>query len=250
MTLLKGALVAFTPTFLTPAPNVTLFQYNPESLTHTWSQPDRSATAATSPGTEAGDPHAVPGMPGEQFTLTLLVNSNDDIADQVPNSAGLAVAGGVYARLSALEMMLYPINTGPTSTLLGTATAVSAAAPAGAPGSGGGTCQTNSATASSVVPVVLFIWGAYRIVPVRVTGLTIVEKLYDDLLNPVQAEVQITLRVLTPSELAAASAGNQVLAGLASDAYNYTLGLREANAVANLANLPVGAIARALAAIV
>ena len=245
MTLLKGALVSFTPTFLTPAPNVTLFQYNPESLTHTWSQPDRAATEATSPGTEAGDPHAVPGMPGEQFGFTLLMDSNEDIADQVPGSAGLAIAGGVYARLSALEMLMYPINTGPTSTLLGQATA---AATGG--GAGSGTCQTNGTPPSSVVPVVLFVWGAYRIVPVRVTGLTIVEKLYDALLNPVHAEAQVALRVVTPSELAAAAAGNQVLAGLASDAYSYTLAAREANAVANLANLPVGAIARALAAIV
>ena len=45
MTLLKGALVSFMPTFLPiPLPNVTVFQYNPESLTHTWSQPDTGAS--------------------------------------------------------------------------------------------------------------------------------------------------------------------------------------------------------------
>ena len=48
MTLLKGALISFTPTFLIPLPNVTVFQYNPESLTHTWSQPDTGASAARS----------------------------------------------------------------------------------------------------------------------------------------------------------------------------------------------------------
>ena len=47
----------------------------------------------------------------------------------------------------------------------------------------------------------LFVWGPGRIVPVRVTGLTITEKLYDPLLNPIHAEVQLTLRVLTPDEL-------------------------------------------------
>ena len=51
------------------------------------------------------------------------------------------------------------------------------------------------------MPVTLFIWGAGRIVPVRVTGLTITEKLYDSALNPIHAEAQLTLRVLTPAEL-------------------------------------------------
>ena len=37
---LKGALVEFMPTFLpVPVPNVIVFQYNPETMTHTWTQP-------------------------------------------------------------------------------------------------------------------------------------------------------------------------------------------------------------------
>ena len=62
------------------------------------------------------------------------------------------------------------------------------------------------------MPVVLFVWGAFRIVPVRVTGLTITEKLYDEMLNPVHAEAQLQLRVLTPAELQAARESNEVLA--------------------------------------
>lgn len=86
------------------------------------------------------------------------------------------------------------------------------------------------------MPVTLFIWGAGRIVPVRVTALTITETLYDSALNPVHAQAQISLRVLTPAELVAASAGNDILGGLATVAYTYTLTLRQALAVANLAN--------------
>ena len=87
-----------------------------------------------------------------------------------------------------------------------------------------------------MIPVTLFVWGAGRIVPVRVTGLTVTERLYDTALNPTHAEAQISLRVLTPAELVAASADDDVLAGLASIAYTYTLTLRQALAVANLAN--------------
>jgi len=80
------------------------------------------------------------------------------------------------------------------------------------------------------------VWGPFRIVPVRVTGLTIVEKLYDSLLNPVHAEVQLKLRVLTPAELQAAAADNDVLSSLATVAYTYTLGVRQVGALANLGN--------------
>jgi hypothetical protein len=46
--LLKGALVSFAPTFLVPVPNVIVFQYNPETLTHTWTQPQAAAPPAAS----------------------------------------------------------------------------------------------------------------------------------------------------------------------------------------------------------
>jgi hypothetical protein len=48
--------------------------------------------------------------------------------------------------------------------------------------------------------------------------------------------VQLKLRVLTPAELSAATADNDVLAGLATVAYTYTLGVRQVAALANLGN--------------
>ena len=85
------------------------------------------------------------------------------------------------------------------------------------------------------MPVVLFVWGPYRIVPVRVTTLTTVEKLYDAALNPTHAEVQIGLRVLTPAELGAAR-DHDNLARVATVAYTYTLGVRQVGAAANVGN--------------
>jgi hypothetical protein len=75
---------------------------------------------------------------------------------------------------------------------------------------------------------------------VRLTALTITEKLYDEILNPVHAEVQLRLRVLTPAELNAAKANQKVLADLGIVAYTYTLGVRQVGAVANLGNALVG----------
>jgi hypothetical protein len=225
VTLLKGALVSFTPTFLVPLPNVTVFQYNPESLTHTWTQPDKGAATGS---TEAGNPLAVPGMPGEEFSLTVVFDSNQDIADDVPISAQLADVSGVYTRLAALEMLLYPVGGGAMGQLLGMASA--------ALGLGGGSTSVTRTVPDSTIPVCLFVWGPFRIVPVRVTGLTIVEKLYDAVLNPVHAEVQLKLRVLTPAELQAATADDDTLASLATVAYTYTLGVRQVGALANLGN--------------
>ncbi len=65
------------------------------------------------------------------------------------------------------------------------------------------------------------------------TGLTITERLYDALLNPTHAEAQINLRVLTPEELLYVSGP---LKEIARGAYKYSQGLRQALAIANLAN--------------
>ncbi len=223
---LKGALVEFTPTFLpVPAPNVIVFQYNPETMTHTWTQPEPAPTA----GTEQGNPLAVKGMPGEAFSFTIAMDANDEIADGSAPTAALAEASGIYSRLAALEMLLYPTGSG-QSGLIG---AVSAAIASGLTGQ---TPSTTRTVPQSVMPVTLFIWGSGRIVPVRVTGLTITEQLYDSTLNPTHAEAQLSLRVLTPAELVAASTDNDVLGNLASIAYYYTLSLRQALALANLAN--------------
>jgi hypothetical protein len=223
---LKGALVEFMPTFLpVPVPNVIVFQYNPETMTHTWTQPE----PASSGGIEAANPLAVRGTPGEAFSFTIAMDARDEIADGSAPAAALATASGVYSRLAALEMLLYP--AGPARPgLTGTVTAGVVSALSGA------VSGPVRRIPQSVLPVTLFIWGPGRIVPVRVTDLSITEQLFDPALNPVHAEAQLTLRVLSPAELAAAAAEDDVLARLATVAYKYTLSLRQVLAVANLAN--------------
>jgi hypothetical protein len=227
--LLKGALVSFSPTNLKPIPNVIVFQYNPESMTHTWTQPEATppptSTGCTAPRTN--NPMAVPGMPGETFSFTVALDANDEIADGSAPTQAIAEASGVYSSLAALELLMYPAGGG-TSALLGAVTsAISSALSGSSPG-------PTTAVPASTLPVVLFIWGPGRIVPVRVTGLTISEKLYNSTLSPTHAEAQLTLKVLTPAELDADR--SDLLSRLGSVAYNYTLSLRQALAVANLAD--------------
>jgi hypothetical protein len=78
------------------------------------------------------------------------------------------------------------------------------------------------------------VWGPQRILPVRVTQLQITEKLYDELLNPVQVEAQIELSVLTPDELVKVP---PLIRGVANVAYVYTQSLRQLHAIANASGL-------------
>jgi hypothetical protein len=222
---MKGALIEFMPTLLIPLPNVILFQFNPETIRHVWTQPEAAA------GEEQGrnqNPLAVRGMPGESFSFTLVMDANDQIAEGNP----IATATGIAARLAALEMLLYPTGAFGGGLLGSVSVSVSAggiSASLGGPSSAG----VKRDVPQSEVPTVLFVWGPGRIVPVRVTGLTIEEKLYDGLLNPTHAEAQLELRVLTPEELARVSGP---LKDVAKAAYTYSQVLRQGLAVANLAN--------------
>lgn len=222
---LKGAFVQFMPTFLVPLPNVIIFQYNPETMTHTWTpaSPDLTPNADNKP-----NPLAVKGLPGESFSFTLMMDSNDTIADGNAVVAGLATGTGLYSRLSALEMLLYPSGSFTSNQLLGQVSSAISSALTGSPS------QTNPTVPQYMMPTVLFVWGTGRIVPVRVTNLTITEKLYDSLLlNPIHAEATVGIQVLTPDEVSALS---DSLKQVAVAAYDYSQAFRQAMALANLAN--------------
>ena len=61
-----------------------------------------------------------------------------------------------------------------------------------------------------------------------ITSLSITETEYDTLLNPIRAEVSVSLQVLVPNQLAGEA--------LANGAYDYSLGVKKVMAALNLAN--------------
>lgn len=160
----KGALVAVDP--LRPTPNVIVFQYNPEIMTRT--------LQARSTGGEAGTgPLRLSGPPEETIKLTIEIDATDklEVGDPIAETLGVAPA------LAALELLLYPssvsVITNETLAVAGVIEILPMAA-----------------------PMTLLVWGARRILPVRVTDFSITEESFDPSLNPIRAKVDLGLRVV------------------------------------------------------
>ncbi len=221
---MKGALVEVSKSFGASVPNVIAFQFNPETLKRTWTQPE--------PRTGGGNPLGATGDPGEAYSLTLMLDITDELAgDPLSPGAADAVAAGLGSRIAALEMLMFPVAA--TDRLPG----------------GGSFKRTSTATPATQVPAVLFVWGVGpmampppppmppsppapgRILPVRITALSITETLFDDRLNPTHATVELSFRVLTPKELDVVA---EPMKTVANAAYKYTQVRREALALINL----------------
>jgi hypothetical protein len=216
--LMKGALISFTPTLVGVMPSAVTFQYNPETITHAW----QSASAAETDRQGGGDPLAVAGIPGEEFSFTLMMDSNEIIADGNLRAfdAQTAVQSGLLSWLAAIEMLQYPVLAdGPP--LLGTVSAAVSAA-----GTASGACgqSTPDSVPRLQVPVVLLVLGVLQILPVRVVEVSVTQKLFDQLLNPTQAEVQLRLKVLTPDNVVNVP---QPMKAIAQAAYIYTQAQRQ-----------------------
>jgi hypothetical protein len=79
------------------------------------------------------------------------------------------------------------------------------------------------------LPLVLFFWGPSRIVPVKLTTLTIEETLFDTRLNPVRATVGVSLDIITSDRLEKSD-------DFARGVYKYTRGVKEVMAALNTLN--------------
>jgi hypothetical protein len=103
-----------------------------------------------------------------------------DFADRLDAARQLPPELGVAPEIAALEDLLYPADN-----------------EADAPSSG-----SEPVSQRPVRPTVLFVWGRKRVVPVRITAMTINETDYNNQLNPVRAEIEVTVEVLGQTEAA------------------------------------------------
>lgn len=175
--LLKGALIGVD--LFNPFSSVVVFQYNPDTMTR------RLEPRLASGDGEKGEAFRLAGPPKETITLSVEI----DATDQLEKANPLAIASGVSPTLAALETMLYP------KSALVIANTVLAAL---------GTIEVIPAEG----PMILFVWGPTRVLPVRLTGLTITEEAYDTRLNPTRAKAELSLSVLSYNELSVTTPGH------------------------------------------
>src|SRR5437763_15407126 len=146
---LKGAIVGIDP--FNPLASVVIFQYNPDKLTRTL-----QVQAASGEGGGFSEALRLKGAPAE----TIKVDIEVDAADQLETADTNATKLGLFPQLSALEMLAYP-----KSALVIANTVLLAL----------GTIEVIPPTG----PLVLFIWGLKRVLPVRLTEFSITEEAFD-----------------------------------------------------------------------
>ena len=183
--ILKGALIGIDP-FNPVASAVTLnFKMNAEKLTRTL-----TVQAAGAQGSGFSEALRLKGPPVETYKFELILDATDKLA------AGDETVGkyGIHRQLAALEMLVYP-----KSLLIATNTALLLA----------GTLEILPPTG----PLIFFVWGRRRILPVRITEFSIVEDAFDPYLNPIRATVTMTVRVLSYNDLPVLHPGYGVFLG-------------------------------------
>jgi hypothetical protein len=186
--LLKGALVVYESQTPGPPPIVIVFQYNAEQVTRALAS--RAAPReASNVGGAREDVMRVLGPPVETINLSVVLDATDQLAEPARNRP--TVEHGLHPILARLELLLYPSTTR-FQEIQGQAER--------------GEVQVCPAD----LPLTLLVWGKSRIVPVLLTNFSITEEAFDHNLNPIQAKVDLAMRVLTYMELKQTSHGYDV----------------------------------------
>lgn len=210
MTLLRGALIEYGADLIGPIPNVVIFQYNPESLSRALQIPPRPTGMNQRETSQAG----------EKTFERISFKAHFSAANMLDEDKALAKLFGIGPRLAALEKMVLPSSK--LASLPG------AAIDAIGDALGGRDSVPAQPIPRETYPRILFIWGLTRVLPVTIDSMSISELEYDAILNPLRAEVDLSLSVI-----AADDCSDDVLA---KGALGYSTIAKEAQAIANLAN--------------
>lgn len=172
---LKGGLVVLDAASGAVKRTVAL-QYNPDTLTRSYQVQGVGGDG----GADRAQPFRLKGPAIESIKLEAEIDATDAL--EHPDQNANTVQFGIAPQLAVLESLVNPT----TAELL----ALDAQSKAG-------TLEILPPEA----PLVLFIWSANRIVPVRVTEFSITEEAFDPALNPLRAKVSLGFRVMTTDDL-------------------------------------------------
>jgi hypothetical protein len=181
--LIKGGLVLIDPVSAAVR-RVIVLQYNPDSLNRSF-----QIKAFTTDSGERSEALRLKGPPVETIKLDAEIDATDQLEfpDQNPNARQL----GIFPQLAALETIVYPTSA---QLLANNALAQS------------GTLEI----VPMETPLTLFVWSKNRVLPVRVTDLSVTEDAFDPALNPIRAKVSLGMRVLTVDDLGFAHKGGSL----------------------------------------
>lgn len=170
---LKGGIVLIDPLTSVVLRVITL-QYNPDSVTRSLQ------LQSAGDGGDQSEALRLKGPPVE----TIKIEAEWDIADQleVAEPGGQAATLGLQPQLADLETIVYP-----KASQLDANNVLAQA----------GTLEIVPMEA----PLTLFVWSQHRILPVRITELSITEEAFDPALNPMRAKVSLGFRVLSVTDL-------------------------------------------------
>ncbi|MGH8081519.1 MAG: hypothetical protein ACREP7_13175 [Lysobacter sp.] len=160
-------------------------QYNPDSMTRT--------LQVKGVGAESGDRSEALRLKGPAVE-TIKLEAEIDATDALETVSAPATTHGLHPQLAQIEALVQP-----TSIELIAANAIAAS----------GSLEI----APAMAPLTVFVFGPQRIVPVRVTELSITEEAFDALLNPIRAKVSLGLRVLNVDDMGFDSRGGGLFMG-------------------------------------
>lgn len=184
--LIKGALAVYESQARGTQPKIIVFQYNPEQMRRSFAL--RAAPReAQNVGAAREDVQRTQGPPVETINLSVFLNAADQLAE--PDKNQVVVQNGLHPELASLELLFYQS----TARLQQDQSRARQ-----------GTVQITPPD----VPVVLLVWGQARVIPVRLTTLSITEEAFDQNLNPIQARIELAMQVLTNAELPGDGIGN------------------------------------------
>ena len=153
---------------------VIALQYNPEKLRRSLQ------VQGMGDGAERSDALRLKGPAVETFQLEAEIDASDQL--EFPERDRTASEVGIAPQLAVLEALVNPRAADLLASQAQAASGILEIAP----------MESDLA---------LFVWGAQRIVPVRVTDFSISEEAFDPQLNPINATVTLGLRVLSVADL-------------------------------------------------
>jgi hypothetical protein len=179
---IRSGIVVVDPERGTPQ-RIIVLQFNPDTLERSLAPQAAGGSGDSGGGGSGGDRNEALRLKGpaeESWKFTAEIDATDQFEVAAPD--------GIHPQLATLEMLVHP-----TSAQLREASRLTKK----------GTIEISPIE----MPLTLFTWGSKRVMPVRLTELSINESAFDVNLNPIRASLGIGMKVLSVSDLPAGHRG-------------------------------------------